>query len=60
MALLVATSPAMAAVGEPAVSDPSIKPRSPTVPVVTDDTGLFETFGGRECVGKRKPYAQFI
>ena len=48
MALLVAQSPAMAAVGEPAVSDPDIKPRSSTVPVITDDTGLFETFGGRE------------
>lgn len=48
MALLVASNPAMAAVGEPAVSAPDIKPRSPTVPVITDDTSLFETFGGRE------------
>lgn len=48
MALLVAPNVAMAAVGEPEVSDPDIKPRSPTVPVITDDTGLFETFGGRE------------
>ena len=52
MALLVASNPAMAAVGEPAVSDPDIKPRSPTVPVITDDTGLFETFGGREWLVK--------
>lgn len=48
MALLVVSNPAVAAVGEPAVSDPDIKLRSPTVPVITDDTGLFETFGGRE------------
>jgi len=48
MAILVAPYPAMAAVGEPAVSSPDITPRSPTVPVITDDTGLFETFGGRE------------
>lgn len=33
---------------EPMVSDPSIRTRAPTVPVITDDTGLFETFGGRE------------
>ncbi len=48
MAIAVAPIPAMAAVGEPAISDPDIKPRSPTVPVITDDTRLFETFGGRE------------
>jgi hemoglobin len=48
MALLVANPPAMAAVGEPAVSSPDIQPRSPTVPVITDDTRLFEKFGGRE------------
>ena len=35
-------------VAEPAVSDPSIKPTAPTVPVVTDDEHLYETFGGRE------------
>lgn len=33
---------------EPAVSDPSIKPTVPTLPVVTDDEKLFQTFGGRE------------
>jgi hemoglobin len=33
---------------EPAISDPAIKPRAPTLPVFTDDTDLFETFGGRE------------
>lgn len=48
MALLVAPNVAMAAVGEPAVSDPDIKPRSPTVPVITDDEHLIEAFGGRE------------
>ncbi|WP_072384424.1 group 1 truncated hemoglobin [Novosphingobium sp. NDB2Meth1] len=35
-------------VAEPAVSDPSIKPTAPTVPVITDDEHLYETFGGRE------------
>ncbi len=52
MALLAASNPAMAAVGEPTVSSPDIKPRSPTVPVITDDTGLFDTFGGREGLTK--------
>ena len=27
---------------------PDIKPGAPTLPVITDDTRLFETFGGRE------------
>ncbi len=40
------TGTAMAA--EPAVSDPDIKPSAPTLPVITDDTALFEQFGGRE------------
>lgn len=44
---LAAAHPALAAGGEPAVSDPSIKPSAPTVPVITDDAALFEAFGGR-------------
>ncbi len=47
-ALIVIAQPAVASNGEPAVSDPSIKPSAPTLPVITDDTNLFETFGGRE------------
>ncbi len=50
--LLVIAHPAMAANGEPAVSDPSIKPSAPTLPVITDDTALFEAFGGREGLTK--------
>lgn len=50
--LIFTTQPAMAATDEPAVSDPSIKPSAPTVPVITDDTALFETFGGREGLTK--------
>lgn len=46
--LLAAAQPLLAADGEPAVSDPSIQPSAPTLPVITDDTALFETFGGRE------------
>lgn len=45
---LAAAQPALAAGGEPAVSDPSIKPSAPTLPVITDDAALFEAFGGRE------------
>lgn len=37
-----------ATASEPAVSDLSIVPSAPTVPVVTDDSNLFEDFGGRE------------
>lgn len=48
MFLAIAPQSVMAAVGEPAMSDPDIKPRSPTTPVITDDEHLFETFGGRE------------
>ena len=51
-ALLLAVSSfataASAAVQEPPVSDPSIKPKAPTLPVITDDQNLYETFGGRE------------
>lgn len=43
---------ALAAGQEPEVSDPDIKPRAPTLPVITDDTGLFESFGGREGLTK--------
>ncbi len=50
--LILAAQPAMAATDEPAVSDPSIKPSAPTLPVITDDTALFETFGGREGLTK--------
>jgi hemoglobin len=50
--LIVTAHPAMAAPGEPAISDPSIKPSAPTLPVITDDTALFETFGGREGLTK--------
>jgi hemoglobin len=48
LAMLTAIAPQMAMAQEPAVSDPSIKTRAPTLPVITDDTNLFETFGGRE------------
>jgi hemoglobin len=51
-ALIFTAQPAMAATDEPAVSDPSIKPSAPTLPVITDDTALFETFGGREGLTK--------
>lgn len=50
--LILNAQPAMAATDEPAVSDPSIKPSAPTLPVITDDTALFETFGGREGLTK--------
>lgn len=43
--VLALASPALA--GEPAVSDPSIQPRAPTLPVITDDADLLEQFGGR-------------
>ncbi len=43
---------ALAAMQEPEVSDPDIKPSAPTLPVITDDTGLFESFGGREGLTK--------
>lgn len=48
VAMIMTAQPAFADNGEPAVSDPSIKPAAPTLPVITDDTNLFDTFGGRE------------
>lgn len=48
LALVLTAQPALSANNEPASSDPSIQPSAPTVPVITDDTALFETFGGRE------------
>ncbi|MEK6541458.1 MAG: group 1 truncated hemoglobin [Pseudomonadota bacterium] len=42
------TSPALAQAGEPAISDPSITPRAPTLPVITDNEHLLDQFGGRE------------
>lgn len=33
---------------EPPVSDPDVKVRAPTLPVITDDENLYEAFGGRE------------
>lgn len=48
LALFLTTQPALSANSEPVPSDPSIQPSAPTVPVITDDTSLFETFGGRE------------
>lgn len=50
--LIFTAQPAMAATDEPVVSDSSIKPSAPTLPVITDDTALFETFGGREGLTK--------
>ncbi|QGY79561.1 group I truncated hemoglobin [Sphingorhabdus lacus] len=37
---------------EPAISDTEIKPSAPTLPIITDDTALFEQFGGREGLTK--------
>lgn len=48
LALFLTAQPALSANGEPVLSDPLIQPSAPTVPVITDDTSLFETFGGRE------------
>ncbi len=51
LALIAAPMPAFAQVGpgaEPPVNDPDIKPRAPTLPVITDDQNLYEAFGGRE------------
>ncbi|WP_372915559.1 group 1 truncated hemoglobin [Sandarakinorhabdus sp.] len=47
-ALLLLPAAALAAPSEPAVSDPSITPRAPTLPLATDGTALLESFGGRE------------
>lgn len=51
-ATLLVSAPAMAAPGEPPVSDPSIKPSAPTLPVITDDQSLYDSFGGREGLTK--------
>lgn len=48
LAMMMTAQPALAGGGEPAVSDPSITPTAPTVPVITDGTSLFDAFGGRE------------
>lgn len=48
VAMMMTAYPAFASNGEPAVSDPSITPTAPTVPVITDGASLFEAFGGRE------------
>ena len=48
VAMMMTAHPAFASNGEPAVSDPSITPTAPTVPVITDGNNLFEAFGGRE------------
>lgn len=50
-ALLLAAYPAPSFAqqsNEPMISDPDIKARAPTLPVITDDTNLFDDFGGRE------------
>lgn len=44
---LVVPGAALAQVAEPKVSDASIKPTAPTLPVITDDQALFDSFGGR-------------
>lgn len=44
----ILTSATAAPATEPPVSDPSIVPTVRTTPVITDDSQLFETFGGRE------------
>lgn len=51
-AMIMTAHPALAGEGEPAVSDPSITPSAPTVPVITDGSNLFEAFGGREGLTK--------
>jgi hemoglobin len=48
LVLLCATLPQAVLAAEPPVSDPSIQPRAPTLPVITDDMNLYEAFGGRE------------
>lgn len=47
-ALLMMPTATTAAPAEPAVSDPSIKPTAPTLPLATQGTGLLESFGGKE------------
>ena len=46
--LAVAQDNPASKVQEPAVSDPSIKPTAPTLPVITADRHLYDAFGGRE------------
>ncbi|MEQ1510333.1 MAG: group 1 truncated hemoglobin [Sphingopyxis sp.] len=48
IALSIVAAPALAVSNEPAVSDPSIVPSAPTLPVITDDENLLGQFGGRE------------
>lgn len=43
---MMAAGPAAAT--EPPVGDPSIKPHYPTLPVITQNEHLYETFGGKE------------
>ena len=46
--MLLPASASVAAPAEPAVSDPSITPRAPTLPLATNGSGLLESFGGRD------------
>lgn len=48
LGLLLAPAAVLAKPPEPAVSDPSIKPTAPTLPVATDGTALLASFGGKE------------
>lgn len=55
LALLASPSIAFAQVGpgsEPAVNDPDVVVRAPTLPVITDDSNLYEAFGEREGLTK--------
>lgn len=45
---MLVPQPLLAANQEPAVSDPSIQPKVPTLPVITDDDSLYRTFGERQ------------
>lgn len=47
LAAIVTPQTAVAAQAEPSVSDPSIKPKAPTLPIITDDENLYKTFGER-------------
>ncbi len=46
--LSIALMASPAAATEPSVSDPSIKPTYPTLPVITDNEHLYREFGGTE------------
>ena len=48
LAGVIAPQSLLAEVQEPVVSDPPVQPRAPTLPIITDDAGLYETFGERE------------